>query len=98
MKSKIFDNYADNVANAFNITREELFSKNKDREICNARFMLYYLCYNRQMILSYIEKHMLKNGYHVYHSTVAYGIRTIKEKLGIDPDYVTLIKKLEQLN
>jgi chromosomal replication initiation ATPase DnaA len=98
MKSKIFDNYVDNVANVFSITREDLFTKNKDREICTARFMLYYLCYKRNMILSYIQKSMLKNGYNVYHSTVSYGIKNIIERLEIDPDYVTLIKKLEQLN
>ena len=48
MKEFVFNQYVESILKYMDITKEELFTKNKTRDIAEARFMLYYLCRNRE--------------------------------------------------
>lgn len=96
MKEDVFNQYVDKVIELFNIDRHVLFSKSKQRHIVDARQLLYYLCYNRQIQFVTIKNFMLDNGTSVYHSSIVNGINNVKIKLEEDGDYHTIIKKLEK--
>ena len=55
MKRDIFDVYATAIAKKFHITLDEMFAKNRRRDIVDARQMLYYLCMERPIRVSYIK-------------------------------------------
>ena len=58
MKREIFNQYLERVIEQFRMSKENLLSKTKKREIVDARYLLYYLCYRRPMTISYIQKFM----------------------------------------
>lgn len=96
MKEDVFNQYVERVSNLFNMDRETLFSKSKQRHIVDARQLLYYLCYNRQMQFVTIKNFMLANGTSVLHNSIVNGIKNVKIKLEEDRDYQTIIKELEK--
>ena len=96
MKNDIFTQYVDRIVELFEISREELFSKSKRRDIVDARYLLYYLCHKRPMTLSYIQKFMKANGYEIQHSSVIHGINTTMEKVKNDSDYSQVVKDMEK--
>jgi len=95
MKRDIFEEYVDKVTNHFGITREQFFTKNKMREIVDARQMVYYLCRERPMTTQYIRQYMGANGYDVAFTTITHGAKKVDKEISVDPDYTTLIKKLK---
>jgi len=96
MKSDIFNQYVDRISELFNISREELFSKSKRRDLVDARHLLYYLCYKRPMNLSYIQKFMKDAGYSIQHSSVIHGINTVSTRVKEDSDYMQVVKDIEK--
>ena len=96
MKSDIFSQYVDRIIHLFNISREELFSKSKRRDIVDARHLLYYLCYKRQMTLSYIQKFMRESGYPTQHSSVIHGINIVTSRVKDDGDYLQVVKDIDK--
>jgi len=96
MKSDIFYQYVERITELFRITKEELFSKSKRRDLVDARYLLYYVCYKRPMSLAYIQKYMSENGYEIKHSSVIYGINVISERVKSDSDYMQVVKDLEK--
>lgn len=96
MKEDIFNQYVDRILVLFCIKKEELFSKSRKRNLVDARQLLYYLCFNRPIQVSYIENFMKDNGYDVYHQTIAHGIRAVDEKIKVDRDYQSIIKDIEK--
>ena len=56
MKKEIFDKYSKAVAKQFNLTLDEMFSKTKRQDIVEARQILYYLCKERFIQFSYIQR------------------------------------------
>lgn len=96
MKNDIFNQYVDRIVELFEISREELFSKSKRRDIVDARYLLYYLCHKRPMTLSYIQKFMKANGYEIQHSSVIHGINTTMERVKNDTDYSQVVKDMEK--
>ena len=96
MKREIFDKYVDEVTRLFGISKEQFFTKNKKRDISEARQVVYYLCYRRPMQITYIEQHMIANGYIITHSTIIHGITVMIERANADKDYFKLIEKIEQ--
>jgi chromosomal replication initiation ATPase DnaA len=95
MKEEVFNQYADRVAKIFGISKEKLFSYTKKREVVDARQLLTYLCYNRQMKLVTIENFMENNGYKTNHNTIAHSIKIINQKITEDRDYKTIISNIE---
>lgn len=96
MKSDVFNQYVDRVSDLFSIKKDDLFSKSKKRELVDARHLIYYLCANRPMQITYIQKYMQENGYKIQHSSVIHGINSIKSKVNEDKDYETIIKEIER--
>jgi len=96
MKEDVFNQYVDKVTELFNIKRDVLFSKSKERHVVDARQMLYYLCHNRQMQFVTIKNFMVGNGTSVHHNSIVNGINNVKIKLEEDRDYQTIIKELEK--
>lgn len=96
MKSDIFSQYVDRIIHLFNISREELFSKSKRRDIVDARHLLYYLCYKRPMTLSYIQKFMRESGYPTQHSSVIHGINIVTSRVKEDGDYLQVVKDIDK--
>jgi len=94
MKIEIFNKYAENVSNLFDIPIEELFSKNKRQNYADARQLLCYVCYNRPMRIKFIQDCFAKNGYTIGHANVIYNIRVATEKISQDPDYASVIKRI----
>jgi len=96
MKQDVFNQYVEKVVDLFNITKDELFSKSKKRELVDARHLLYYLCSKRPMRLNYIQKYMSENGYVIQHSSVIHGISVIEERIKTDTDYISIVKEVEK--
>lgn len=96
MKEDVFNQYVERVIDIFGIDRETLFSKSKQRHIVDARQLIYYLCYNRQMRLVTIKNFMVKNGTSVLHNSIINGIKNVQFKIEEDKDYKTIIKELEK--
>lgn len=96
MKEDVFNQYVDRVTDLFNIDRETLFSKSKKRHIVDARQLLYYLCYNRQIQFVIIKKFMVDNGASILHNSIINGIKNVKAKIEEDKDYQTIIKDIEK--
>jgi chromosomal replication initiation ATPase DnaA len=95
MKKDIFEQYVDNVTDRFGITREQIFTKDKSRKISDARHVLYYLCKNRPMSMSYIKQYMGENGYDIAPSNILHGVRKVEDNIKQDPDYTILINQLK---
>lgn len=95
MKRDIFEDYVDRVTNRFDIPRERLFTKDKSRDVVDARHMLYYLCSERPMTNTYIKQYMGDNGYHIDLPSIGHGIKRVEYHISQDPDYITLINQLK---
>lgn len=95
MKKDIFEQYVDRVTDRFGITREQLFTKDKSRQISDARHVLYYLCRERQITSSYTKHYMGQNGYNIDLPSIGHGLKRVEEHMNNDPDYITLINQLK---
>ena len=96
MKKQIFDYYAISIANQFNITLEEMFTQTKTSHIVDARQLLYWLCIERPIKKSYIQTYLKENGYVVSHSTLIYGYRKAQELIKTDPDFKTMVTRIQK--
>tara|TARA_R100000742_G_scaffold3133_1_gene661 strand:- start:1719 stop:2024 length:306 start_codon:yes stop_codon:yes gene_type:complete len=87
MKRGIFNKYVDYVCQEMNITREQMFSKNRMAKISTARFLLYSICYQRPMTIVQIVDLMSENGYDIARTGVEYGIQKLQNTGDVDVDY-----------
>ena len=95
MKKDIFDGYAIAIAKQFHLTLDQMFDKTKKREIVDARQMLYYLCMERPIRISYIQRFMEEQGHSVAHSTIIHGYKKAKELIDSDQDFKDVVNKLQ---
>ena len=93
MKKEIFDKYSKAVAKQFNLTLDEMFSKTKRQDIVEARQILYYLCKERSIQFSYIQRFLEESDYKIRHSTIMHGYNQAKKLIENDPDYKDFIDK-----
>jgi chromosomal replication initiation ATPase DnaA len=96
MKEDVFNQYVERVIHLFNITKEEFFSKSKKRNLVDARQLVYYLCSQRPIQITYVQKYMRENGYDVVHSVIIHGIRAMETRAKEDKDYQSIIKELDR--
>ncbi len=96
MKHDVFNQYVERVADLFNISKEDIFSKSKKREFVDARHLVYYLCSKRPMQVTYIQKYMNEAGYDIKHSSIIHGISAVEQKIAEDKDYVSVVKDVER--
>ena len=95
MKRDIFDYYVQQVSERYDIPQQRLFTKDKSRDVVDARHMLYYLCKDRPMTNTYIKRYMTENGYDIDLPSIAHGLKRVEEHIANDPDYTTLINQLK---
>jgi len=96
MKVEIFNQYVERITELFGISNDRLFSKTKERQSVDARYLLYYLCFKRPMSLNYIQRYMIDNGYDVKHSTLIYGISVVEKRVKADADYMQIVKDIQK--
>ncbi len=96
MKQNVFNQYVERIAKLFNISKEDIFTKSKKSELVDARHLLYYMCYNRQIKITSIEDYMALSGYTIKHSSIIHGIKAVEDKIKEDKDYVVAIKELDK--
>jgi len=96
MKKELFNRFVEEILVLFRLTREELFRKDKDNNIVDARQMLYYLCHGKRMNYLQIEKFMAENGYIIKYNSITHGIKSMEKKMVKDADYRKIIERLEQ--
>jgi len=97
MKKHIFDAYATAIAKQFHLTLDQMFDKTKKREIVDARQMLYYMCMERPIRISYIQRFMEDNGHSVCHSTIIHGYKKAKELIDQDKDFQDVVSRLQDV-
>jgi chromosomal replication initiation ATPase DnaA len=95
MKKEIFNQYTKAILSMFRLKRDELFTKNKKRDVVDARNLLYFVCANRQMKLVTIQEYMAEEGYKISHTTIIHSIKRVQEQIVSDKDYLTSISKIE---
>tara|TARA_R110002126_G_scaffold127939_1_gene270353 strand:+ start:191 stop:508 length:318 start_codon:yes stop_codon:yes gene_type:complete len=98
MKKPIFNAYADAIANQFHLSLKEIFNRKNIGEFADARQMLYYLCMERPMRLSYIQKFLAEKGFNIGHSTILSGYERAKKLVDTDPDFKKALKKIQKDN
>lgn len=96
MKHDVFNQYVEKISDLFGISKDELFSKSKKRELVDARHLVYYLCSKRPMQITYIQKYMNEAGYDITHSSIIHGISAVEQKIAKDKDYVSVVKEVER--
>jgi chromosomal replication initiation ATPase DnaA len=97
MKKRIFDLYATEIAKQFHLTLDQMFTKTKKREIVDARQILYYLCMERPIRISYIQRFMEENGHHISHSTIIHGYKKAKQLIDDDKDFEEVVNKIQNV-
>tara|TARA_R110001583_G_scaffold108390_1_gene257130 strand:- start:975 stop:1277 length:303 start_codon:yes stop_codon:yes gene_type:complete len=96
MKKDIFEIYANAVAKQFHLNLDQMFSDTRRRDIVDARQMLYYLCMERPIRVSYIQRFLSEHGYEVYHSTILHGYKKAKELIDKDQDYQQVVQEIKK--
>ena len=95
MKKDIFNMYASRVAEKFHLTLDEMFVKNKTRDIVDSRQILFYLCVQRPIRISYIQKFLKDNGLELSHSTIIHGYKHAQKMIKEDEDWATMVDQIE---
>ena len=93
-KDEACDVYAKRVAKLFSVKEKDVFKKKKTQDITDARQLLYYLCSKRPMRTVAIQRYMKEKGYEIGHSTIRWGIASVKRKVEYDRDYQSVIERL----
>ena len=96
MKEDVFKQYVDRTCKLFNISKKQLFSKSRKRNLVDARHLIYYLCSIRPIQVLYIQKFMQDNGYDVYRTSISHGINIVSGKIEEDKDYKSIIQEIEK--
>jgi len=97
MKREIFNKYATAVAKEFHLSEDEMFEGSRARECVDARFLLFYLCMERPIRTSYIQRYLKEKGLDMCHSTILHGYKKAKELVDTDPDYKNLAKEISRV-
>jgi len=98
MKKQIFDDYATAVAKTFHLTLDEMFTSTRRGDIVDARQMLYYLCMERPIRISYIQRFLESYDFKVTHSTIIHGYNKAKDLISNDTDVNDLVQEILKNN
>tara|TARA_R100000935_G_C2827827_1_gene163329 strand:+ start:1628 stop:1933 length:306 start_codon:yes stop_codon:yes gene_type:complete len=96
MKRNIFDSYANKVAKAFHVNLDNIFEKSKRRHLVDARQMLYLLCMEKPIRISYIKLYLAEQGYEVSHTTILYGYKRAKVQVAQDPEFKEIYNLIKE--
>ena len=90
MKKVLFKKFAISMAEKFGLTLDEMFAVNREHDVVQARWMLYYLCVERKISVPYIKKCLAEQGYKASDSTITYGYKKASQLVATDSDYKQL--------
>ena len=76
------------------LSKSELFKTSKKQAIVDARQILFYVCKQDGMSISYIQKYLKDNGFDVEHSTIIHGINKITGLVQKDKDLKQFVKNV----
>jgi len=96
MKKDIFEYYANAIAKQFHISLDEMFTQTKQGHIVDARQLLYFLCIKRNFKKTYIQTFLKEYGYIASHSTITYGSEQAEKLINNDPDFASMIKRIQE--
>lgn len=96
MKADIFSQVVKKVAERYKVKESKIFEKSKEQDMVDARYMIYYICYNRPMMLKHIQEYMLERKFKVSHSVILYGISRAHKKVKEDVDFKTAVEKISK--
>lgn len=94
MKKELFMQYLDAVIKLHGVEKSEMLSGSKKPDAVGARQMLYYLCYQRLIRISQIQRFMIGQGYDPKTPPIINGIRRTAEKVENDNDYKTITERI----
>jgi len=95
MKKEAFDFYVQSICKIYGFPVERLIEQTKNRDVTTARYLLYYLCYNRPMTLALIQMYMAELGLKVSHPTIIYGVRSIRKRMHTDKDIIQVLNRIK---
>jgi len=95
VKKPIFDQYAMAVAKAFHLEIDNMFEKSKKRNLVDARQILYLLCMERPIRLTFIKQYLEESGYDVPMSSILHGYERAQKLINEDPDYRDMVDKIK---
>jgi chromosomal replication initiation ATPase DnaA len=94
MKQEVFNQYTKKVTSKTKVAKSDLFTTTKKRDVVDARQMLFWLCRDAGISVSYIQKYAKINGLTISHSSIIWGVNRMSEMMETD-DYVNnLIQSL----
>lgn len=96
MKADIFTQVVSMVADRYKIKEELIFEKTKEQISVDARHMIYYICYNRPMLLKHIVEYMEERGYKTSHTVVLYGVSRAAKKIKNDVDFKHAVETINK--
>tara|TARA_R110000803_G_scaffold155929_1_gene220506 strand:- start:448 stop:762 length:315 start_codon:yes stop_codon:yes gene_type:complete len=70
MKKEIFNLYVKLICDGTGLVKDQLFSPLKNRDLIQARILLYKLCYDRPMTIKQIVSFMKERGFIISYETV----------------------------
>lgn len=80
----MFKQHTNVVLRKTNIQKKDLFSITKKQEVVDARHLLFYLCKDSGISISYIQKYLKEYGLDITHSTIIYGVKKISNMMKED--------------
>lgn len=86
--------FVDIISSQLNVNPNDIFKKDKRKNIVNARHILYYLSKKRNISIVEIENFMNENAYKIEHSSIIYGIGKVDSRYRSDRDYRFILKKI----
>lgn len=92
-KKKInFDMIVEATASAYNLDPDTIFSKNRVRDIADARQVIMYLANKHAGLSSTSIGYKLSRS----HATVLHGINTVKQRMSVEPSLAESIDEIER--
>lgn len=90
MKKVLFKKFAIAMAEKFGLTLDEMFATNRRLDVVQARWMLYYLCIERNIRIASIKKYLAEQGYKSSSTNISYGYKKACQLVATDSDYKQL--------
>ena len=81
------------ICNEFNITIEQMLSKNKRKEISTSRYVYYYLAWKHNYFNTLQE---IGESVGREYSTVSHGITVTKPRIGTDHNFTRKLTRIEK--
>lgn len=94
MKRKVYEQIFDEISSHFGLTKGDILTVTKKREVVDARQAIYYVCNKRGIKISHIQSYLKQDGYDVTHSTIIHGMGVVERTIENDEEYKRIINKI----